>query len=152
MFIYLFYRTEKTVINEIFIHIISNQRFVVLREVVTHLLPLNKFVVYSLPEGLWVFCITLTSKSLYIQSLDRKINCIFIPLLFCLTLEIFQLVHFTNGRFDFFDIWFSVSFWILAYYFFKDDPDKQNILQPISFRTIMCMASYGIVYFAHVLK
>lgn len=152
LFIYLFYRTEKTLINEIFIFIISHQRFNGLREAVSHSLPLNKYIVYSLPEGLWVFCITLTSKSFYIPSLNQKINCIFLPLIFCPVLELLQLLHFTNGRFDFSDIWISILFWTIGYYFFSTSTTSQNILRPIDTKRLVCFASYGIVYLAHVFK
>ena len=150
LFIYLFYRTEKTVVNTLFITLISNDKYVALRESVNTFLPLHKFIVYSLPEGLWVFCITLTSKSFYIQTRNFKINCIFIPLIFCLSLEILQLLHFANGRFDFLDIWISILFWVIAYYFFCRTPGKQNISGPMELKTFVCFGSYSIVYLAHV--
>lgn len=152
LFIYLFYRTEKTVINTLSIHIFSIHNYIALRETITTLLPLNETVIYSLPEGLWVFCITLTSKSFYIQSFNRKIHCVFIPLIFCIGLELLQLLHLTNGRFDFLDIWISVSFWAIANYFLNYNPDKQNLLKPINVRSMVCFCSYGIVYLAHVLE
>lgn len=152
LFIYLFYRTEKTVINTISIHIFSINNYETLREAITNLLPLNKAIIYSLPEGLWVFCITLTSKPFYIQLYNRRVSCVFIPLIFCIGLEFLQLFHLTNGRFDFVDIWISISFWVIANYFFDHSADKQNILKPINLRSMACFCSYAIVYLAHVLE
>jgi len=151
LFIYLFYRTEKTVVNELLIQTISDQNYSALREAISTFLPLNELIIYSLPEGLWVFCITLTSKSFYVQFLNRQIHGVWIPLVFCVGLEVFQLLNLTNGRFDLMDIWLSLLFWTIANYFFKHSPDKQNILKPLNSRSVLCFGSYGIVYLAHVL-
>ena len=77
LFIYLFYRTEKTVINEIFIYITSFDRFIELQKVITNLITLNKHIIYSLPEGIWVFSITLTAKFLFLKIGNHKINLLF---------------------------------------------------------------------------
>lgn len=152
LFIYLFYRTEKTVINELIIRTVSFDTYTTLRTAVIRLLPLNELVIYSLPEGLWVFCITLTSKPYYIQPNNWRINGVVIPLIFCVGLEVLQLLHFTNGRFDYMDILVSVIFWFIAAYYFDDKQDKQNILTPLNGNRIACFISYGIVYLSHVMK
>ncbi len=152
LFIYLFYRTEKTVINELFVSIISFDKYVELRNSIANTLPLNEHIIYSLPEGLWVFCITLTSKFLFLKIGHSEIGCVFIPLIFSIVLEFFQLLNLTNGRFDFWDIGISISFWFLANYFILYKSVEQNILKPISIRSIVCFSSYAIVYLAHVWK
>ncbi len=152
LFIYTFFRTEKTFINEIIISIISHRKYSWLRKLVRENLSLNEHIIYSLPEGLWVFCITLTSKYLFIKICNREFNCVFAPLIFSVGLEIFQLFHFTNGRFDFWDIGSSVFFWVVANYFVKFISEKQNILNPITIRSVVCFSSYIIVYLAHVWK
>jgi hypothetical protein len=152
LFIYLFYRTEKTVINALFIQVFSVHEYAALKAAVTNLLPLNEAIIYSLPEGLWVFCITLTSKPFYLQFYNRRVHCTVIPLIFCIALEVLQLLHLTNGRFDFLDIWVSISFWMIANYFFDHKIEKQNIISPINARSMACFLSYGIVYLAHVLE
>lgn len=152
LFIYLFYRTEKTVVNEIFISIISFDKFVSLRKTVTNILPLNEYIIYSLPEGLWVFCITLTSKPFFFKIGSREINLLFIPLLFSIGLELFQLLHLTNGRFDILDIGFSILFWAIANYLITDKSIKQNIFHPFTAKSFICLLSYIIVYLAHVWK
>ena len=152
LFIYLFYRTEKTVVNEIFISIISFDKFVEFRKTITNIVSLNEHIIYSLPEGLWVFCITLTSKPLFLKIGNREINLLFIPLTFSIGLELFQLLHLTNGRFDIWDIGFSVLFWSLANYLTTHKDTKQNILNPFTTKSFICLLSYLIVYLAHVWK
>lgn len=152
LFIYLFYRTEETVINEIFISLISFDSFIELRNSIKNALPLNEFVIYSLPEGLWVFCITLTSKFLYLKVGKLEINLIYLPLIFAIGLELFQLLQLTNGCFDFWDIGFSVVFWLIATYLTPFYSARQNILNPLNSNSFICVLSYLIVYLSHVWK
>lgn len=152
LFIYLFYRTEKTVVNEIVIRAISFDTYATLRKVVNRLLPLNELVIYSLPEGLWVFCITLTSRPYYILQENRRINCVVVPLIVFVGLELAQLLHFTNGRFDPMDILVSALFWFIAAFAFDDKLDKQNILIPLNGRKLVCFLTYVIVYLSHVME
>lgn len=152
LFIYLFYRTEKTVINEVFISIISFDKFVALRKGITNILPLKEHIIYSLPEGLWVFCITLTSKYLFFKVGNREINLLYAPLIFTIGLELVQLLHLTNGRFDFWDIGFSILFWTIANYLIEYKSITQNILKPFTIKSFVCLLSYVIVYLAHVWK
>ncbi len=150
MFIYLFYRTEKTVINELFLSVIPFDRFTALRKSMTASLPLNELIIYSLPEGLWVFCISLTSRSLFVNIGRREISLLFVPLIFSVGLELFQLLNLTNGRFDFWDIWLSVLFWAMANYAFTHTVKRQQMLHPFNTRSFICLLSYLIVYLAHV--
>lgn len=152
LFIYMFYRTEKTLVNEIAIAVFSADNFMSLRKTITELFPLQEHIIYSLPEGLWIFCITLTSRPFFFRSGAREINCVFIPLAFCIGMEILQFLHFINGRFDFVDIWISVIFWIIACRFFYDQRRRENILNTVNKQSIICFASYGIVYLAHVME
>ncbi len=152
LFIYLFYRTTKTVVNEIFISIISIDTYSAMRKYVTMVMPLNEHIIYSLPEALWVFCITLTSKSLFISIANHEFNLLFAPLFFAIGLELFQLFHLTNGRFDFWDIGLSILFWATANYLIKDVSNRQNILSPFNKRSFICLFTYLIVYLAHVWK
>lgn len=152
LFIYLFYRTQKTVVNEIFISLLSADKYHALREKISGNIPLNEYIIYSLPEGLWVFCITLTSKFLFIRFGKREVDLVFMPLIFSVGLELMQLLHFTNGRFDFWDIGVSCMFWAIAKYWVKGTHSRQNILQPYTARSFICICSYGIVYLAHVVN
>ncbi len=126
LFIYLFYRTEKTVVNEIFISAVSFNTFFEMREHVT--------------------------KMLFIRIANREFNLLYAPLLFSISLELFQLLHLTNGRFDFWDIGLSILFWAIANYFIKNAAAIQNMLNPFNSRSSVCLLSYLIVYLAHVWK
>jgi hypothetical protein len=135
-----------------FISIVSFDTFSELRTSVTNTLPLNEHIIYSLPEGLWVFCITLTSKFLFLKAGSREFNLLFVPIIFSIGLELFQLLHLTNGRFDCWDIGISILFWAVANYLIKYKSTRQNILKPFTARSFICLLSYGIVYLAHVWK
>lgn len=150
LFIYLFYRTEKTVITDLFISLISLDRYVGLKESIVNNLILNEHIINSLPEGLWVFCITLTSKNLFLKIRKKEINLLFLPLVFAIGLEFFQLFKLTNGRFDYWDIGFSIAFWAIANYVVKHENSRQNILRPLNTNSLICILTYFIVYLAHV--
>jgi hypothetical protein len=150
LFIYLFFRTERTVVNEIFLAFISPESYDELKNWINVNLPLHEHIIYSLPEGLWVFCITLTSKHLFIQTGKYKLDCVFIPLVFSIGLEFFQLFHISNGRFDVWDIAASVFCWTIARYGVKYQPVKQDLFHLVTIRTVICVCSYSIVYLAHV--
>src|SRR4051794_22762090 len=100
LFIYLFYRTERTLVNELAIRLISIGGYGQLRTAIAQALPLSDVVIYSFPEGFWVLCITLTSKRYFISLNGWRVNGIYIPLLTCISFEMLQLFHVTNGRFD----------------------------------------------------
>jgi len=150
LFIYLFYRTDKTVVNEIVIRVFSLNTYAAWKANVNQVLPLHEWVIYSLPEGLWVFCITLTSRPYYFKLDNWRIDCLYIPLVFCISLEVFQLLHVTNGRFDFTDIWISFIFWLIAHYGFDDQCEKRDIFTPLNSKAMVCLVSYSIVYLSHV--
>lgn len=152
LFIYVFYRTEKTVVNELLISIISYKSFALLKASVVLMVPLSNLVIYSLPEGLWVFCITLTSKPFYLQFNHRRMSCVFVPLIYAIGLEFFQLLHLTNGRFDVVDIAVSLLFWSIGNFAFREQTSGQNILASLHPKTIWCVTTYCIVYLSHVVK
>jgi len=151
LFIYVFYRTDKTLVNQIIIQLISFKTYQSLKQTITANLPLNEYLIYSLPEGLWVFCITLTSKEFYFDLFKKHINCVFIPLLFVVSLELFQLFHITNGRFDFFDIGISLFFWFIAAKIIDTQQRLENLFHSLNYNSVFCLLSYCIIYLAHVI-
>lgn len=151
LFIYVFYRTDKTLVNQIIIQLISFKTYQSLKQAVTANLPLNEYLIYSLPEGLWVFCITLTSKEFYFDLFKKRINCVFIPLLLVIALELFQLFHITNGHFDFFDIGISLFFWFIAAKIVDTQQRLKNLFHSLNYNSAFCLLSYCIIYLAHVI-
>jgi len=152
LFIYVFYRTDKTLINQLVIYLFSFKTYDGLKSSINLALPLNKYIIYSLPEGLWVFCITLTSKEFYFNLYQKRINCVFIPLVFAIGLELMQLIHLTNGRFDFLDIAISLFFWFIAAKIIDTQKNFENLFHSLAPNSILCLSSYAIVYFSHVMK
>lgn len=151
LFIYVFYRTDKTLVNQMIIRLISFKTYQSLKQTITASLPLNGHLIYSLPEGLWVFCITLTSKEFYFDLFKKCISCVFIPLLFVVALELFQLFHITNGRFDFFDIGISLFFWFIAAKIIDTQQRLENLFHSLNYNSAFCLLSYCIIYLAHVI-
>jgi hypothetical protein len=152
LFIYLFYRTDRTVINTLFNFIFGTHNYQSLKGTIRFNLPLNEFIIYSLPEGLWVFCITLTSKDLYFRIGRFEIHFAILPLVFVIGLEILQLFHITNGTFDFVDIFTAIQCWMIGYYLIEEENPKHYPLKQLNKRSVLCLMSYLIVYLAHVSK
>ena len=150
LFIYVFYRTEKTVVNYIATALLSKAGYTGVKEIITSVLPLSDLIIYSLPEGLWVFCITITSSFFYIEVRDRKLSLTLVPMLLAILMEVSQLSGITNGRFDVIDILFSAVFWMLGLFITKNIPDKEPVFQ-FNARAVFCASNYAIVYMAHVI-
>ncbi len=123
-----------------------------IKALVVGLLPLNEVIIYSLPEGLWVFCITVTSRSFYIQWQNARIDLDIIPLVHTIGLEFAQLSGVARGRFDRMDVALIVVFWFAARLGFQKCGQKQNLLAHVNSQTIACFASYGVVYLSHVFE
>lgn len=135
LIIYLFFRSEHIVVNQIMYDLVSHQ---------THRasFKLSDFLIYNLPQGFWVFSTTLISRNLYI----KKFNLAFLPLIFSFYIEFIQYFHLTNGTFDFWDL-FTATIGFLVAYFFVDCPyKKEQLLCHFNFRTVLFSFSYLIVF------
>ena len=152
LFIYVFYRTGTTVVNKLVVCFISEEAYTSLKAAVVSSIPLSNVAIYSVPEGLWMFCITLTSKPFYTSLFGQRIDCLYIPLIFCISLEILQLLHLTNGQFDYIDIVIFVQFWLLGRYALPIRNEQQNIFTSVNTKIFFCLGTYGIVYLAHVVN
>ncbi|WP_224996328.1 hypothetical protein [Cesiribacter sp. SM1] len=150
LFIYLFYRTERTVVNELVIFILSFDTYAAIRGSITNAIPLNGPAIFSLPGGLWVFCTTILSKDYYMKIRNHKMRIVVVPIVFAVGLELLQLIHFTNGMFDFWDVGFYIMFWFLGYYSFHSQRSQQNILSPFTLSSFICLTCFLAVYLAHV--
>jgi hypothetical protein len=150
LFIYVFYRSEKTLVNELIILLLSFDTYIALKTTITETIPLNKITIFSLPGGLWIFCVTILSQDFYMKIRDRKIRVAFIPIVFAVGLEFCQFIHVTNGRFDLWDLAFYFTFWVIAYYLFPSENSQQNITSPFTLHGFICLACFLSVYLAHV--
>jgi hypothetical protein len=150
LFIYLFFRSEKTLVNELIIRLLSFDTYATMKSSIIQTVPLHERIVYSLPGGLWIFCATALSRDFYMKIKHYKMQVVLVPLAFAIGLECCQLIHLTNGRFDIWDIVFYLLFWLLAVYFFQVRGSQQNILSPFTLHGFICLACFLSVYLAHV--
>jgi hypothetical protein len=150
LFIYLFYRSEKTVVNELLILISSRDTYAAIKIMIMRALPLNELIVFSLPGGLWIFCATALSQGFYMKVWNYKLQVGLAPILFAVGLEVFQLVHLTNGTFDLWDVASYLTGWLLAWYAFRSQRSQQNILSPFTLNGFICLSCFFSVYLAHV--
>lgn len=150
LFVYLFYRSEHTVVNQLIISILSFETYASLRSCIFETIPLSKAIIYCLPGGLWVFCSTVLARDLYVQFGNVKVSLVVVPVLFAVGLEFCQLIGLTNGTFDALDIGFYLMFWLLAYYGFRSYNRQQHILSPFTLKGFICLACFLSVYLAHV--
>lgn len=149
LFIYLFYRSEKTVVNQFVALLLSKETFALIRSSIHQELPLNLSIVFSLPGGLWVFCTTVLARDLYFNIRHHHVPLVDMPICFAIALELCQLAHLTNGTFDVLDIAFFIAFWLIARYSVRPSSQK-NILAPFTLNSFACMACFVAVYLAHV--
>jgi len=142
LFIYLFFRTEHTVITQVFIFIVSLENYLLMKNIVLENLSLPFFVVYSLPEGLWVFTATVMSKGMICRIKNVNLNCVYVPLIFSIGLELLQFLHVTHGMFDISDIFVSLFFWTIARFYISPFTLER--------RSLYFISSYAIVYLSYV--
>lgn len=151
LFIYAFYRSDKTVINELIILILSEETYISIKSFIVSIMPLPEPIIFSLPGGLWVFCVTILSSNFYLPVKQYRIPMVFLPILFATGLELCQLIHLTRGRFDLWDVVFYLLFWLLAYHSFQSRwQQQQNIFAPFTIHGFICLVCFFSVYLAHV--
>lgn len=150
LFIYLFYRSERTIVNQLAALILSENLYEDVRLAINRFLTLNEAIVFSLPGGLWVFCTTVLARDLYFSIENHKIRLLHTPIFFAVGLELCQLFHFTNGTFDARDLGFYLGSWLVGVYAYRSRNTHQDILAPFSLNSLACMACFLSVYLAHV--
>lgn len=150
LFIYVFYRSDKTLVNELVKLVFSFDRYANIRSTIMSALPLNEIVIYALPGGLWMFCVTVLARDFYVQFRRYKIPMTTVPIGFAIGLELFQLLHVTRGRFDPWDIACYVAFWLAAMFGIRNQHPQQNILSPFTIKGFICLACFFSVFLAHV--
>lgn len=150
LFIYLFFRPENTVANALFIKLFSEENYLLLRESIQNAFAPGPFIIYSLPEGLWVCCITITSSFFYWEYRKKHIPLIYLPILFAIGLELLQLLGITNGTFDFNDLFSAFLFWLFPFLVFRKQGSLYCANKSLSIKHFSLYFSYAIVYLAHV--
>lgn len=146
LWIYVFYRTEQTVINHIIAWIISPAHFKELRNTITLSLP--EFVIYSLPEGLWIFATTIISKKLVLKTKKISISMIYMPLIVACLIELVQYAKLSRGVFDWFDVVVIIFSWVVACAFNQTNQIKKQKEAKMVYVTF----TYIIIVFSYVWK
>ena len=149
-FIYFAFRIEATVLNQLILLFLSRESYLLYKTQAAALITVNSFAIFSLPEGLWVFCATALSAPFYIEFKARRINCIIIPLLFAISLEFMQLLHLTHGRFDWVDLVCSFAFWLSGYGVTSKLKGNTDLLSSVSHKSLACYAIYLLVLLSYV--
>ncbi|WP_290795994.1 hypothetical protein [Flavihumibacter sp. UBA7668] len=152
LYIYVIYRTDKTLVNQLIIALISWEKYSAMKSEVQTLLPLADWIIYSLPEGLWIFCISIISTYFFLEIKGRQFNLTPAPIIIAVVMEIFQLLQLSNGRFDWMDLILSFLFWFLAILLTRKDRQKEALFRTWNIANFGCIFSYSIVYFAHVIN
>lgn len=148
--IYAFYRSEHTVISVIFKYLLSETFYHHIRSFFSGI-SLPDLVIYSFPQGLWVFSATLISRNIFIQVRKIKFDLSYMPLFFSIKLEMFQFLHITDGTFDVNDLCFAFFFWFLARTLFNPIHfDKVIVNKRLSTRTVYLIGIYCIVYLSDI--
>lgn len=148
LWIYVFYRIEQTLINRMIIAITSPLFFKEARQLMQDALKLPNFIIYSLPEGLWVFAVTIISENLTIRFKKIQISIIYMPLVVAYFIELIQYLSWSKGTFDWLDVMVIMSFWTLGYIYVKNN-DTSKTIKP---KLIYVLLTYIMIVFSYVWK
>lgn len=108
LFIYLFFREKTTILWE-FIRFFSLEKLFIQVGFAKFFLP--EWFIYSLPGALWMFSFTMFLQAVI---LFKKSIIIILPLLAALSIEFLQYFSFTDGVFDWQDVFFYILFYAAA--------------------------------------
>lgn len=150
LFVYLFFRTEQTLVNYIFIKVFGGEPFYQSRLWVTSHVMLSNFQMYSLPEALWILSITLLSKRYKVRFAAQEISLVYLPIILAFGFELFQWMHWSQGSADLNDIWGALVFWALGMAVFPEREPKVYLSESLNIHVVLCTACYAVVYLAHL--
>lgn len=108
LFIYLFFREKTTILWE-FIRFFSLEQLFIQVGFAKDFLP--EWFIYSLPGALWMFSFTMF---LHTVTVFKKSLITVLPLIAALSIEFSQYFSFTDGVFDWQDVFFYLLFYVAA--------------------------------------
>lgn len=148
LFVYLFHRPTATVAPLLCMHLLGPERFLAIRHAVRGVVSLDSFSTYSLPEGLWILCLTLASVGMTLSVKRCSVPLALAPPLYAVGLEFAQLGGLVRGRFDPVDLAVSLSFWASGILF----QAPLGSVRPLRAdrRSLVLAGCWSIVYLAHV--
>lgn len=148
LFVYLFYRTHATVVALMGSFVLGDQQFHAVRSAIRAEVSLDGFAVYSLPEGLWVLCLTFASVGLSLRVGRSHFPMALLPPVYAVGLEFAQRAGLVRGRFDPADILVSICFWAAGILLTRSHGAVRIVKRD---RPSMVLAlCWAIVYLAHV--
>ncbi len=149
-FICLFYRGVQSHAHLVFSQLFT-ENYLLAKLFFQEQLPLSDFMIYSLPEGLWVFSLSLLGSKFYLDMGERPYNLCHLAIAFATGLECLQYFHVTDGTFDILDLGASLFFWLLALFIIEENRVLWKA-RPISdFRFAIFFLAFGAVYFSETL-
>ncbi len=151
-FIYLFYRTNQTVINQLFAIVFGVDVYLFLKSFFHANLKLPAQIIYSLPGALWVWVVSISSRDVFIEFKGAKISLVILPLIVALGFELFQYFHWINGHFDWWDVVYSTTFWLFSFISLNKQKRTSNDKHAKFYYNLIFAGSYLIVFFAHVMN
>jgi hypothetical protein len=149
--IYIFYRTESSLIN-IVLNGFMPDTFIGFKEGVRNILPLHEAIIYSVPGGLWVFCATLMARNLLLPIFQKQFNLEWFPMGFALWLECWQYFGVVKGRFDLVDILFVLVFGLLAKFIFNRTYNHPIFFNTLNKQRLAFTFIFLSVFMAHVFE
>jgi hypothetical protein len=152
LLIYLFYRTDQTLVNMVLAQLIPADSYSEAKATISSRLPLNSILIYSVPGGLWVLATTLLTKEYHLKFFRYKVKVELLPLAFALGLEVLQYFNIVFGRFDWLDVAaYLVAFWMARWVLTKNyQSSSADILQPFTLQSVVAILAIIVVLMAHV--
>ncbi len=112
-----------------------------------HKPPLSEWAIYSLPGALWVLASTLLATDLVFASKRWRNLLILLPTTVAIGIEFFQYLSWTDGRFDWGDVYATVGgfFIALLVYRFSIPFSPRN-----KYSFVLMLSSYALLILADV--
>ncbi len=152
LFVYVFYRTEQTLVNYLCIQMVGGDMFSLSRIWMHKHITLSAFQRYSLPEALWILSITLLSKRYVIKWGRFTFSLLYLPLILAFGFECFQFLGWSPGQADINDLVGGILFWIIGVLLFPERDPKISLFKNMNIHSLLCTGTYAVVYLAHVIK
>lgn len=150
VFIYVFYRTEDTLINLILLQLLPNSELLLFKETIRSTVAFPAWVIYSLPGGLWVFAASILARKLRLRIFSKNICIEWAPMFFALWLEFWQYVGIVKGHFDVLDILIVLIFGLTAMSVKKPMQLSTQTLFPFHKRSTIFVFVFVCVFLGHV--
>ncbi|TDL99857.1 MAG: hypothetical protein C4K58_00990 [Flavobacteriaceae bacterium] len=142
LYIYLGFRTNQILVHQL---VLKSQLLYPYTSSIKPFWELPYWMIYNLPEGLWIFSLTLIAGVTRANESQKKVL-LFLPIFYVLVLEIFQGIHITDGTFDVLDLLYAFVFWLLA----KEVSTKLKVKIPKNYGRLLIIIFFVLVFLSDV--